>query len=117
MPEQTLGDLIREARVAKGYSLRAFAAQLNITPSYQSDIENNRRVPAENILQQTASQLNLDFEALMALAGRFGEQAERYMRRQPEAVRLFRKISEADLNAEYLKSLQEQVEQKRRKQE
>ena len=110
MDDKTLGDVIREARVAKGHSLRTFATLLGITPSYQSDIENDRRVPAEDVLKRTSELLDIDFDSLMALAGRFGEQAERYLKRQPEAVRLFRKISEANLSEAYLKSLQEHVD-------
>ena len=84
MPEKrskTLGDVIRDARVAAKKGLREFSRELGITPSYQSDIENDRRVPAEDVLQKIAAVLDLNFDDLMARAGRFGEQAERYMRR------------------------------------
>jgi transcriptional regulator with XRE-family HTH domain len=107
--EQTLGDVIRDARTSKGHGLRTFAALAGITPSYQSDIENNRRIPAEEVVGKIAELLNLNFDTLMVLAGRFGEQAERYLKRQPEAIRLFRKISEANLTEEKLKELQRQV--------
>jgi transcriptional regulator with XRE-family HTH domain len=79
---KSLGDLIREARTPKG-SLRDFAKKLDITPSYLSDIENDRRIPAEEVLRRIAELLELDFDELMAKAGRFGEDAERYMRKHP----------------------------------
>ena len=111
---ETLGDILREARVRKEMSLRAFAAKVGKTPSYLSDIENDRRIPAEDLLRQMAGMLDLDFDALMARAGRVGKQAERYLRQQPAAGRLFRRISEANLDQERLQRLLEQVEELRK---
>lgn len=107
---KTLGDRIREARIRQGKSLRQVAKDLGITPSYLSDIENDRRVPAEATLLKIAELLELDFSDLMSLAGRFGEEAERYVRKQPMAVRLFRRIAQANLSEEQLKQLLEEIE-------
>jgi|SRR5271157_5128505 len=90
---RSLGETIRAARLATGRSLREVARTLQITPSYFSDIENDRRVPSEDVLQKFADLLHLDFDHLMAIAGRFGEDAERYLRRHPTAGVLFRKIT------------------------
>lgn len=108
--EKTLGDVIREARTAKG-SQREFAKQLGITPSYMNDIENDRRVPAEDVLGDIARLLGLDFDVLMARAGRLGAAAERYMRRHPTAGVLFRLISQANLPAEDLAKLLRKAEE------
>ena len=101
----TLGDRIREARVRRGLTLRQATKNLDVTPSYLSDIENERRVPAEATLERIAALLGLDFNELMGLAGRFGEQAERYVRKRPMAVQLFRRIAEADLSEDELRRL------------
>jgi transcriptional regulator with XRE-family HTH domain len=82
--EKSLGEVIRKARVPKG-SLRSFASILNVAPSYMSDIENDRRTPSEHVLKNIASLLGLDFDDLMARAGRFGDDAGRYFRRHPAA--------------------------------
>jgi transcriptional regulator with XRE-family HTH domain len=108
---QSLGDLIREARVAKGFGLREMARKIGKTPSYLSDIENDRRVPAEDVLQDIAHLLDVDFDELMARAGRFGEEAVRYMMKTPAAGMLFRKISEHKLPEEQLQELAARVEQ------
>lgn len=108
---QSLGDLIREARVAKGFGLRELARKIGKTPSYLSDIENDRRVPAEDVLQDIARMLDMDFDELMARAGRFGEEAVRYMMKTPAAGMLFRKISEHKLPEEQLQELAVRVEQ------
>ena len=94
MAEDTLGDRVRRARVAVEMGVRALAADLGVSPSYVSDIENDRRVPSEEVLRALSARLALDFDELMALAGRFGDDAERYMRRTPAAGLLFRRLQE-----------------------
>lgn len=107
---RTLGEVLRDARVSADLTLRDLAKKLDITPSYISDIENDRRVPSEDVLQRLASELNLKFDELMARAGRVGDQAERYMKQNPAAGVLFRRISERRLPEEDLKKLLSQVE-------
>lgn len=111
-PKRSLGEILREARAAKSLSLRAIAGQMDITPSYLSDIENDRRVPAEEVLGRLAGLLSLDADDLMAQAGRFGEQAEKFARQQPLAVKLFRRISSANLPATDLQEMIHDVEQR-----
>jgi transcriptional regulator with XRE-family HTH domain len=113
----TLGEVIRKARVATGRSLREFARALDITPSYQSDIENDRRVPSEEVLKKIAELLSLNYEELMALAGRFGEDAERYLRRHPTAGALFRKLSETNAPEDVLRKMLQEAEELERKKE
>jgi transcriptional regulator with XRE-family HTH domain len=107
---QSLGDVLRDARVAADLSLRQLATKLGITPSYISDIENNRRVPSEDVLRQFAETFDLKFDELMALAGRVGNDAERYLRQHPTAGVLFRRISDQHLSEDELKKLVEHVE-------
>lgn len=107
--EKTLGDVVRDARVELGLGLREFAKKLDKTPSYLSDIENDRRIPAENVIEDLAHLLNLDFDDLMARAGRLGEGAVRYMQRNPEAGVLFRRISKAGFDKQELAKLLERA--------
>ncbi len=113
---KSLGDLIREARTPKG-SLRDFAKKLDITPSYLSDIENDRRIPAEEVLRRIAELLELDFDDLMAKAGRFGDDADRYMRKHPTVGVLFRKLSESKAPDDDLAKLLKKAEELARKRE
>jgi transcriptional regulator with XRE-family HTH domain len=107
---KSLGELIRDARVEAKKGLREFARELDITPSYQSDIENDRRVPAEDVLKKTADLLTLNFDDLMALAGRVGEQGEKYLKNNLPAWSLLRRISEKNLSADQLKMLKDMAE-------
>ncbi|MFI5091967.1 MAG: helix-turn-helix domain-containing protein [Candidatus Acidiferrales bacterium] len=97
--------MIHDARAKLKLSLRDVTKQLAITPSYLSDIENNRRVPSEEVLQRVAKFLQLDYDDLMARAGRFGEDAVRYMKRTPAAGVLFRKLAEGKASDETVEEL------------
>lgn len=108
--EKTFGDVLREARVELGFGLREFAKKLGKTPSYLSDIENDRRVPAEEVIADLARLLDLDFDDLMARAGRLGKGAVRYMQRNPEAGVLFRRISKAGFDKDELAKLLQRAE-------
>jgi transcriptional regulator with XRE-family HTH domain len=100
-----LGETIYHARMAQGLSLRAAAKSLGITASYLSDIENERRIPAEEVLERIGLRLNVSVDELMALAGRFGEEADRYLKQRPLAVRLLRTIAERRLSDAELRRL------------
>jgi transcriptional regulator with XRE-family HTH domain len=116
LPRKTLGELVHEARVAKELSLRALAGQVQCAPSYLNDIEYNRRVPSEEVLRRIASELDLDVDLLLAMAGRVGAGAEEFMKSNPTAGVLFRRVSEAGLKESDLKKLLESAEQMARNQ-
>lgn len=111
MADETLGDVIRRRRVELSLGLRALAADLGVSPSYVSDIENDRRVPSEDVLKAIGTRLELDYDELMALAGRFGEQADRYMRRTPAAGALFRRLSERGYSDEQVRKILRQMDE------
>ena len=92
MPTKTLGATIQEARMAR-HKLREFARLLDVSPTHLSDVENDRRVPSEDLLSQIAEHLELDLDKLMAAAGRIPEDTRRFMAKNPEAASLFRKVS------------------------
>lgn len=106
---QTLGDQVRVARAVKRLTLRKLASQIGRTPSYLSDIENNRRVPSEDVLTELSETLDLDFDELMAASGRLGEEAHRYLRRTPEAGLLFRRLSERNVSGAAIDQLIRQI--------
>ena len=102
---ETVGDQIRIGRARKRLTLRQLAAAPGKTASYLSDIENDRRVPSETVMRAIAEALDLNFDDLMAAAGRFGEDADRYLRRNPEAGVLFRRLSRRNVGPEVLRRL------------
>lgn len=105
-----VGDTIRNARVSYGYSLRAIAGDLEIAPSYLSDIERNLRIPTERVLRGISEALNLDFDLLMRQAGRISESVEKYLLSEELAGRLVRTMAESQLEQDDLKSILRTVE-------
>jgi len=102
---RTIGDVIHDARAIAKLSLRDVTKRLDITPSYLSDIENNRRIPSEEVLHKIADLFHLDHDDLMARAGRFGEDAVRYMMKTPAAGILFRRLAEGKASGETVDKL------------
>ncbi len=62
------------------------------------------------MFRQISDLLGLDADRLLAAAGRVGEDAERYLRANPTAGVLFRRVSAAGLQEEQLKRLLNQAE-------
>ena len=107
--ERTFGARVKERRAMLGMTLRELARQIDKAPSYLNDIEYDRRLPSEPVVRQICEVLNLDVDVMLAAAGRVGEQAEQYMRDQPSAGVLLRRVSEAQLPEKDLKKLLDQV--------
>ena len=103
--DKPLGETVRNKRVELDLSLRDLAKRLQLTPSYLSDIENDRRVPAEEVIRNIAQVLALDFDLLMARAGRFGDEAIRYMKRNPSVGVLFRRLAQHEASGDMVKDL------------
>lgn len=69
--EMAFGKFIEERRKALGFTLRGFAAELDIAPAYMSDIEKGRRYPPDKKLDEIAQILKLnetDKNAMLDLA-------------------------------------------------
>lgn len=107
---KSLGEIIRDRRVELDLSLRDLAKIIAKAPSYLSDIENDRRTPAEDVIRDIARALDLDADDLMARAGRFGAEADRYMRKNPAAGVLLRRISDMKLGEGALQKLLDEAD-------
>ncbi len=108
---QSLGEVLRTTRTACGMKLRTFAKDLEISPTHLSDVENDRRVPSEELLREMAGRLKLDFDELMSLAGRLGGETEQFAQREPVAAALFRKVSASQPSRDQLKALDKALDQ------
>ncbi len=64
MLHQSLGDKIKEARLASGVSLRKFSIAIDITAAFMSDIELGRRFPSDDVLHKIANELKIPFAEL-----------------------------------------------------
>jgi transcriptional regulator with XRE-family HTH domain len=60
-----MGDRLREARQARGLSLRALADLLGVSPSLISQVENGRARPSVSTLYAIASELGISLDELL----------------------------------------------------
>lgn len=65
----SLGDFLREQRLASRLSLRQLADQVGVSNPYLSQIERGLRRPSAEVLQQIAKALRISAEQLNARAG------------------------------------------------
>jgi len=66
---ESLGDYLREQRVAAELSLRQLAEQTGVSNPYLSQIERGLRRPSAEVLQQLAKALRVSAETLYVRAG------------------------------------------------
>lgn len=66
---ESLGDYLREQRVAAELSLRQLAEQTGVSNPYLSQIERGLRKPSAEVLQQIAKALRISGEQLYVRAG------------------------------------------------
>jgi transcriptional regulator with XRE-family HTH domain len=110
--KKTIGEIIAEARKQSGLSLRAVASRIPISSTYLFEIEKGKRTPSERVIKALSeqSELDLDFDYLMAHSGHLGEEAEKYLERNPAFGKVIRKVARKDLNEEQLNSLHETID-------
>lgn len=65
----SLGDYLKEQRVASRLSLRQLALQAGVSNPYLSQIERGLRKPSADVLQQIAKALRISAEQLYVRAG------------------------------------------------
>ena len=66
---ESLGDYLREQRLAAKLSLRQLAEQTGVSNPYLSQIERGLRRPSAEVLQQLAKALRISAETLYVRAG------------------------------------------------
>ena len=65
-----MGDRLREARQARGLSLRALAERLGVSPSLISQVETGRAKPSVSTLYAIASELGISLDELLFIDAR-----------------------------------------------
>jgi transcriptional regulator with XRE-family HTH domain len=68
MLQNTFGSAIRRLRQAAGLSQSEFARALDVSPTYVSHLESDRREPSLQLLRKMAAKLNLPTGFLLAVA-------------------------------------------------
>ncbi len=108
--KKSFGQTLREKRIAKGYSLRKFAEKVKVSPTYLSQVEQNKVAPptAERV-RTIAEELGASVDEWTALAGRLTDDLPDIIHAAPSAVPdLLRAIR--GLNPDQLRELRKRAE-------
>jgi len=85
--QRTFGQVLRDARLAKGYTLRKFADEVSISPTYLSQVEqDNVDPPTAERVKTMADLLGANSDEWIALAGRLPEDLPKIIHKQPTAM-------------------------------
>lgn len=92
---KSFGKVLREKRTAAKISLRQFAEQLGVSPTYLSQVEQcNTPPPTAERIQHMAQLLEADPDMLLGLAGRVSAELAELIHRHPvELPKLIRMVS------------------------
>jgi transcriptional regulator with XRE-family HTH domain len=103
------GQVLREARIAKGYTLRRFAEAVGISPTYLSQVkQENVMPPTADRVKCMAELLDENVDEWISLAGRVPEDVPGIIHKHPtEMPQLLREAS--GLTADQLRQLREQI--------
>lgn len=81
------GQMLREKRIAKGFSLRKFAELVGVSPTYLSQVEQgNADPPTAERVKEMAELLDEHPDELIALAGRVPEDLSAIIQKQPTRI-------------------------------
>lgn len=106
---KTFGQLLREKRMAKGFSLRKFAGLVGVSPTYLSQVEqDNVDPPTADRVKRMAELLGENQDEWNALAGRVAEELPEIINEEPtEVPDLLRAVR--GLTADQLRKLREEA--------
>jgi transcriptional regulator with XRE-family HTH domain len=107
--KQTFGQVLRKARLERKVSLRKFAGQVGVSPTYLSQVEqDNVMPPTADRVKRMAELLGENPDEWIGLAGRVPEDLPGIIQQQPtEMPELLREAS--GLSADQLRQLREQI--------
>jgi len=112
--KKPFGQVLREKRVEKKYSLRKFAQLVGVSPTYLSQVEqSNVDPPTADRVKKMAEVLGEDIDEWTALAGRLTEDLPGIIHEAPKDVPdLLRAVR--GLTADQLRRLREDAERMKR---
>lgn len=110
----SFGEALRERRLAKGFSLRQFAAEVGVSPTYLSQVEQgNVQPPTADRVKRMAELLGENPDEWIALAGRVPEDLPEIIQHVPtEVPDLLRSVK--GLTPAQIRKLRESAERMKR---
>ncbi|MBI1826032.1 MAG: helix-turn-helix transcriptional regulator [Planctomycetes bacterium] len=87
-----LGELIKQNRLARKWSLRQLGAAIGVTGAYVADIEANRRLPSPELRNRISSVLEIRSEELAAADYRLSTDMREWIEERPQLGTLLRSL-------------------------
>jgi transcriptional regulator with XRE-family HTH domain len=109
MKGQTLGEKLKLERENRKISLRKFAQKLEISPAYLVDIEKNRRLPTEGVLQKAADLLDIPVSAFDEFSPEIPKPVKNWLKKNPLVEKALRLITKSPAPQETLEQLERSV--------
>ena len=115
------GEFVKDKRQKLGITLRAFADELHIAPSYMSDIEKGKRnAPTQDILESMSQILKLNdddkntlFDLAASSKNEIAQDLTTYVGENPNVRVALRKAKELNLgDEEWVKIIEEMINKK-----
>ncbi len=111
---RTFGERLRERRVELGFSLRAFAKKVDVSPTYLSQVEQNKvDPPTADRVKRIAELLQESVDEWTALAGRITKDLPDIIHSSPELPDILRAV--AGLTPEQMRKVRAAVDKIRKR--
>lgn len=102
---KTFGETIRQLRMVKDITLRDFARRMDVSPTYVSQVEQDKIAPpTQERVAKMAELLDENPDDLMALAGRLPQDLPRIIQKHPREMAAFLRTANG-LTAEDIEGL------------
>jgi HTH-type transcriptional regulator, competence development regulator len=113
--EMTLGQKVKERRLALNYTLRELAKLADMDFTYLSKIENDKtdRPPSEELLGRLAKHLDIDAGELVILSGQVPHEMKELLTKDESALRFFRSMAEKGADWDDLDKLLKRLPQRK----
>lgn len=110
------GSLLRERRLAKGYTLRKFAELVDVSPTYLSLVEQGKveRPPTAERIRKMAELLGENPDQWIALAGRLPDDVAEIIRDAPETMPALLRAAKG-LTADQLRKVMDDIKARDKK--
>ena len=109
-PETIIGKMIEEARVKRGYPVRALAREIDVSHAYVRDLTLGRRLPSEAIILKLCKKLDLDCDVMMMIAGRVGKSVYQHAQQSKGYGIFIRWLADQRVTDEEIAELTEQLQ-------
>jgi len=70
------GDILKKLRLIYGYKAKEMSEKLNISASYLSEIENNKKIPSVDLLKEYARIFDIKLSSLILLSENYDDAIE-----------------------------------------